>query len=106
MWWTNEEALCRWDVLHPQVEEERDMQVADKDILVFPDQCAADKCSKGMYSPTIISLSKVSNKQTFEYTCSVVFSHQSKRLLDFDCYCFEGSVKKYPVLLSYANQIG
>jgi hypothetical protein len=48
LWWTNEEALCRWDVLHPQVEEELDMQVADKDILVFPDQCAADKCSKGI----------------------------------------------------------
>jgi hypothetical protein len=25
------------------------MQVAEKDILVFPDQCASNKCSKGKY---------------------------------------------------------
>jgi hypothetical protein len=39
--------MLRWDVLHPQTVEERDMQVAEKDVLVYPEQCATDKCSQG-----------------------------------------------------------
>lgn len=35
----------RWDLLHPQGAEERDMQVALKDILVNPELCASSTCA-------------------------------------------------------------
>ena len=35
----------RYDLLHPANDEAKDMIVATKDILVFPELCSSDKCS-------------------------------------------------------------
>jgi len=35
----------RWDLLHPPGQEERDMVVAEKDILVYPEACSSSECT-------------------------------------------------------------
>jgi hypothetical protein len=35
--------------MNPQTVEERDMQIADKDVLVNPEQCSSDKCPQGNF---------------------------------------------------------